>query len=932
MEYSDEYVFNEDDFCFYLEDGKTKIKDLYSQYKDKPLNTKIEDNNYIITVGNFIYQLESPGNVIFFFPNGDRKEIFISYYKHIKCLLNKYKSYDFFYCKDEEENFIEFKIDDVKKIYPVKKIKISTKKYSNIYSSHNKKINDYPDLNPDNLSLEFEKYLKYPLNIKEVSYFFNYTDERKDLFNYLDLELKNNYTFIPICGPEGIGKTSSILAYCRMKLKKDYFYYNARVFSESLKSNNHEEIQKLLIEELSNCLLSKDLFNSVKKILNFNSYNCGSMEFLIHILENIEIPGFLIIDQYKTALDEEYIFLKELLEKFQNSLNIILLSSMNEDDVKQSVVYGMKKENDNNKTFYLNYLYLSKLAYVSDNYIMLLNEEEKQVLAQFGNLYSIFYQIIEFRKNNNDKFNKSDFLEKMQDNIINNLKSYYKNKDKTEILNILTNLIKIEITQLKRKEFLNLYQNIPFRYVKLTIDNKTIFKISQISDESKYDFQYLYNYFFTIINNFREELFKSIQKDENLSDNVKKEIKPFIFEDNVLTCIKGKGQFNGDTFNNKLNVSSIYNLNPTDIKLIVDTISKIENGDGIILFQNNSKAAFFDAGILIKINENEWKLYLIQITIKKSPDSLITLTFLNDFFAYINAFLKEKCEINITMNYFCYIFDKSSKDMDSIFYCETRKLDYLFYDAKENNLEYPYKNLKIYKMKKKIFELDYNSIYSYEKEFEIEKYYPQEKDFETTKTFLQKKRKLMDNKNFKNETELVKMLEKKKDYYNSLKTNFQKIKNIDYNDKEIEINNYLLDNNKDFSNKNLVGIKICVPDQEECIKKLKDYGLTDIEINNFFNIIEKDKENLVILNIDEILYFLPSFFIPEYHTYIIVIGESKTFYQDYKNKKSYILSKNLEEDFIKTTSEDWKGIAITFIKNISRVKNSIKFIVTKSSK
>ena len=99
--------------------------------------------------------------------------------------------------------------------------------------------------------------------------------------------------------------------------------------------------------------------------------------------------------------------------------------------------------------------------------------------------------------------------------------------------------------------------------------------------------------------------------------------------------------------------------------------------------------------------------------------------------------------------------------------------------------------------------------------------------------------------------------------------------------------------------------------------------MSDIEINNFFAKIEKEKENLVILNIEEVEYFLPSSFIPEYNTFIIVNVENKRFYQDYRNKKSFILSENKEADFIKITNEDFKGIAISLInKNLSREKTT----------
>ena len=73
--------------------------------------------------------------------------------------------------------------------------------------------------------------MKYSVNIQDKTNFFNLTKERKEFFELLDNKLKSNNIFLPICGPEGIGKTSSILAYCRIKIITNYLYFNAREFS-----------------------------------------------------------------------------------------------------------------------------------------------------------------------------------------------------------------------------------------------------------------------------------------------------------------------------------------------------------------------------------------------------------------------------------------------------------------------------------------------------------------------------------------------------------------------------------------------------------------------------------------------------------------------------------------------------------------------------
>ena len=78
----------------------------------------------------------------------------------------------------------------------------------------------------------------------------------------------------------------------------------------------------------------------------------------------------------------------------------------------------------------------------------LLNDKEKKVLNLFGNLYPIFYEIIESKKVNYGFFNKGKFLEKIDNTVKKNLKNYYKKEDKIDIHNLLTDLIDIELSDL----------------------------------------------------------------------------------------------------------------------------------------------------------------------------------------------------------------------------------------------------------------------------------------------------------------------------------------------------------------------------------------------------------------------------------------------------------------------------------------------------
>ena len=442
--YCYDYYFNEDEFCFYLEDKLTKYEDIFNNQKNK-----VSQNNEIyVEKGNYIYPLKNPGYIQFLFPDGKNKTTFISSSYQIIEILTKYKKHDFFYSKNGEDNYTKFLTKDLIDIYPVKKIKITLKNNAQIYQSNNKIINDYSCLTPKDLAFSFVYYLKYSENISSDKKFFNYTNQRRDFYNRLDTELKSQ-SFIPLCGPEGIGKTASILGYCRMRIKFGYFYCNIRVFSKLLIEKKYEKIEKLLLEELSHCVISQKINQIIEKVMNIQSFPINSMEFLIHILAQFDSLYLLVIDQYKAGLDEDYYYLHKLLAEDNKCSHIICLSSINEDEVKGSIIKRIQKEHNSKNKFLVDYLYIGELVEVSKEDSDLLNNEEQNILQLFGNLYSIFYDIQNLRKNNKNNF-KKNFIQKIQNDIQVNIKKNFKDKDYSDIYFALSKLIDLELNKLDK--------------------------------------------------------------------------------------------------------------------------------------------------------------------------------------------------------------------------------------------------------------------------------------------------------------------------------------------------------------------------------------------------------------------------------------------------------------------------------------------------
>ena len=914
--YSYDYYFNEKDEYFYLnEKMEMKYKDLYeNRHKYDTIKDKDKDI-YLINFKNCIYKLESPRNVEFELPDGLRKNVFISSYKHIIEILTKYQNNDYYYWNKDIKEYKYFEIKDLLKLYPIEKIKITIKTFPLIYQSNQKLIKNYNDLRLKDLSLSYNKYLKYSENINEDEIFFNYTTERKEFYELLESKLKQKYAFLPICGPEGIGKTTTILGYCKVTLKSDYFYFNAKTISELIRLNDNEGIKNLLIEELSHCISSQNLNKVVENIMNFNKFSCGSIEFLLHIMKSINCLNVLIIDQYKTALDENYYYLKLLLNKYQSSFHIILLSSMNEDDVKGSVIKGIKRVKKTKDNFYLDYLYIGRLVKVSEFDFNNLNKREKTILESLGNIYPMFYEIVENKKQNGI-LDKKLLYQKIKDNVKIGLKNYFKGKDEIGFYNSLSELLEIEMSKMSKDKFLELYQIIPFRYIQLKVNDKFIFQISEICENYIFEFQYLFNYLTDIILSLENEIYNNIQSNENILDNVKKGIQPITLENNVFYYIWRKRLFNGEKIVKKLAVSSLYNPSKEDCINLKKAKKDVKIGEGLILSQTLTTALLFDVGLLIRKSERTWRLYLIQVTKKKNADDRLTLISLNDSFGFLNGFLKENCQISVSQNYFCYIFDSESKDLATMNYCIQNNLDFKLFNPLNLKLKKNDDIFDEYKMKKNIIISDKNDPI-FEKKIEIKKYFPKKNDFVATKEFLRRKRKLMSEKDeAKYENKLKSNIEIKKRYYNIIEKNFNKKRKFDRNDKEEEINNYLAEN--EFLNKDLAGIRLLIPNQNDCIKVLLEKGIKTDEINNFFDLIGKTKDSYSILNIDEIRYFIPCLQIPEYMTYILIKNDKGSFYQDYERMISYDLSNKKECKFIDIYNPSWKYIAISLItKNMS---------------
>lgn len=145
----------------------------------------------------------------------------------------------------------------------------------------------------------------------------------------------------------------------------------------------------------------------------------------------------------------------------------------------------------------------------------------------------------------------------------------------------------------------------------------------------------------------------------------------------------------------------------------------------------------------------------------------------------------------------------------------------------------------------------------------------------------------------------------------------EKKKTFDYNEKEEEVINYLVDT--DFKNKNLIGIQLLIPNQDNVIQQLKELNLKDEEIKNFFDLIGNSNNDFKIMNLERLNFFIPSLHIPEYMTFIIIKTDENWIYLDYENKSAFILSNKKQINFLDVYNGNWTYFSISFVnKNLSK--------------
>ena len=562
------------------------------------------------------------------------------------------------YCEKlikEEKNFKNPLIVDGKKILEFSELKsifygdiesfsiIDREKidYEKIFSNKDETKIDY--IRGFNYSENFNYYFKYP--DKNEIFIYNYDQNRSKL-----IQFGNKEKIKCICGNFGIGKSTSLLA---AKLEdNEIIYLNIKALMKN-KLDVFTWKYELLLKEIAFSMKHTsdyDTFIKLKKEIIKKNDIWKSIIKLVKFMKKNKIKAKIILDQYKQKYDLKYENIIEIISLINknkyNNVKLIISSSINNKDVRNSLLSKWFPEFDIKISFYLNYVYFDILfdsTSLIENDNSLSDKKKEYIKKYFNNIPRFYYDI----KYINDK-NLDEYIKFQLDKILEKIKLFYiEDIDQAFIYQyfriLSNNRQKIGRILEDEKLLFDLLSILPLKY--FTLKNKTI------------------NFYFSLV----EKAF-----DQYLADKIclflKSPLNDFnagfigdLLEYVLLNDLKNK-KF--DNFDETIIVETIWDLKIGE-NLNNINIKDIEKKD-ILILQSEPKAKYLDFAILSK--SNTLILFQCKKALAKEPNNYITTAIINENKFKMYTYFEEKLKAKIEKIYLIYITGAS-----------------LVYDEKNNN-------------------------------------------------------------------------------------------------------------------------------------------------------------------------------------------------------------------------------------------------------
>jgi len=339
--------------------------------------------------------------------------------------------------------------------------------------------------NKNSLSKYFDKYFIYPTEKNDFELFDS--ENRENLMTNL-YELKENKNVIKfkIAGPSGGGKSITLLYFSRIFL--NIIYLNFKVIYKLFNDFKIDECFDLILYEFGRLLFieekteeNKNKKEEYKQNFEFkfkNNQGNSPWQLLSDISDFLKDKNvILIFDQFKSKYIPSNI-LKNIKNNLSSSFKIVFSSSINDDDIGNSVINSLYKYkgspmilDESNQEDYFYYINLFDSKKLEKIFSEKNNDEKKLEQYKSFNFDPKYVKTINEEKKT---------LEQIKDDIISNMESHYKELGQEKDFYISN--IYMNIGRNLDFDFL-LLKSLPLKYCNLICENET-FKI-------EYKFPYL---------------------------------------------------------------------------------------------------------------------------------------------------------------------------------------------------------------------------------------------------------------------------------------------------------------------------------------------------------------------------------------------------------------------------------------------------------
>ena len=548
---------------------------------------------------------------------------------------------------------------------------------------------------PNEFEKNFDYYFKMGEDGKKLSgpfYIFDDDKGHRQLIAKEFIELKDFGKKRCYFGVSGKGKSITLigaLKYFPFHNKIGTLYINCKTLKNLFDKQEYKLIKKILTDEIL-FLFYQNYNNYIecyKKIMEFNYYGCKSFWTIIDIIlsECIKINKKFIIgfDQYNDNIDKEK-YLNNLENNYlnnQKNFKFIVISSMNETDVrKQKMDYLFEKNNEKN---------IFELDDLCQNFITNFNRDELDALTKLGKTFKAYNEIQLI----SNKTELKNYIEVKKRKYLFKLFLFYK-ADKNEKFNpnlseemimdnssVYEQLLSFQLDyKYSFSDITDVIKNIPFKYfnVKEYKANKYIVEPGfPLIREIMEDF-----YKYLIV----KRCFGPIKSLSNKKGSAFSTIFELKIRYDFYSPIRGTVRYFNDFVIDGSVTMEVIIPKKNEKKQTIEFIQKLELDKAYLVEQKQFGGKHLD--FLIIHMTKEPKVFGFQVSTYKQK----IFKNLSETYLILNKRLNQAFDINIKQEnlYFGYIFDYSRKK-EKIYKlmvnnCIKNNMKYSYYDFDKNVL------------------------------------------------------------------------------------------------------------------------------------------------------------------------------------------------------------------------------------------------------